>query len=147
MDRKQFLKSCGVACANGVGISILLQSCASGLHFAANEISGNYLKVLTTEFTQDKSGKPVDRKYVLVRSEELKFPIYLFKISETEYSAAWMECTHQGSELSVHGEYLSCPSHGSEFDKLGNVTSGPAQRNLRKFKTVVENQFILIQLS
>lgn len=136
-----------MACLGGLSITALLQSCTTSQHFASNEISGSYLKVLKTEFTLDKNGKAIDRKYVLVRSEKLNFPIYLSKLNENEYSAVWMECTHQGSELSAHGDYLSCPSHGSEFDKLGNVTQGPAQSNLRKFKTLIENQYILIQLS
>jgi len=147
MDRKNFLKSCGMICIGGAGISALLQSCATSQYFAKNEISGNYLNVLATEFTLDKNGAPVDRKYVLVRSEKLNFPIYLYKINTQEYSAVWMECSHQGAELSAHGEQLSCPAHGSEFDKLGNVIQGPAQTNLRKFKTIIENEVIKIQLS
>ncbi len=134
-------------CAGGVGIAALLQSCTTGQHFASSEINGSYLHVAATEFTLNKKGEAVDRRYVLVRSEKLNFPIYLYKISEQEYSAIWMECTHQGAELSAHGEHLSCPAHGSEFDKLGNVIQGPAQTNLRKFKTQVEGPIIKILLS
>jgi Rieske Fe-S protein len=83
----------------------------------------------------------------LLKADKLNYPIYLYKLSATEYSALWMECTHQGAELSAHGDYLTCPSHGSEFDKTGKVTLGPAQTNLRKFKTSVEGQYILILLS
>lgn len=147
MDRKDFLKSCGMICVGGVGIAALLQSCTTGQHFASSEISGNYLNVLATEFTLDKKGAAVDRKYVLVRSEKLNFPIYLYKINNQEYSAVWMECTHQGAELSAHGEQLSCPAHGSEFDKLGKVIQGPAQADLRKFKTIVQDGVVKIQLS
>ena len=93
------------------------------------------------------SEKNTSRQYVIVKAEQLNYPIYLHKISEFEYSAVWMECSHQNAELSAHGEYLTCPSHGSEFDKLGNVTQGPAQHSLRKFKTSLDNQYILIQLS
>lgn len=147
MNRKDFLKSCGMICVGGVGISALLQSCATGQYFAKSEVAGNYLNVLTTEFTLDKNGAAVDRKYVLVRSEKLNFPIYLYKVNAEEYSAVWMECTHQGAELSAHGEQLSCPAHGSEFDKFGHVIQGPAQNNLRKFKTLVDGGVIKIQLS
>lgn len=147
MDRKEFIKTCGMACLGTIGITSILQSCTSAQYFATNELAGNYLKVLQTEFTQNKKGETIDRKYVLVKSEKLNFPIYLSKLSDTEYSAVWMECTHQGSELSAHGDFLSCPSHGSEFDKLGNVTQGPAQANLRKFKTTIEKPYILIHLS
>ena len=147
MDRKKFIQSCGMICVGGVGIAALLQSCTTGQYFASSEINGSYLHIATTEFTLNKKGEAVDRRYVLVRSEKLNFPIYLYKISEQEYSAVWMECTHQGAELSAHGEHLSCPAHGSEFDKLGNVIQGPAQNNLRKFKTQVEGPIIKILLS
>lgn len=147
MDRKEFIKACGMACVASLGISTLLQSCASAHYYASNELSGEYLKVSTTEFTQDKKGQPINRKYVLVKSEKLQFPIYLYKLSDSDYSALWMECSHQGAELSAQGEFLTCPSHGSEFDKNGTVTQGPAQKNLRKFKTKIESEFIYIHLS
>lgn len=145
MDRKEFLKTCGMACVGGLGLS-WLQSCVPS-QYASGELSGSYLKVLETEFTQTQKGQTVDKRYVVVRSEQLKFPIYLAKISDTEYTALWMECSHQGAELSAHGDYLTCPSHGSEFDRIGNVTQGPAQTQLRKFKTSVEHPYILILLS
>ena len=135
-----------MACLGGTVLAVLLQSCA-GQYYATSAIEGSNLKISLKEFTEDKKAQPIDRKYVLVKSEKLNFPIYLFKVNERQYSALWMECSHQGSELSAHGEYLTCPSHGSEFDKFGNVTSGPASKNLRSFKTTVDTQFIYIQLS
>ena len=75
MDRKEFFKSCGLACVGGIGIAAILQSCATGQHFASSEIVGNKLNVMLTEFTLNKKGESVDRKYVLVRSEKLNFPI------------------------------------------------------------------------
>ncbi len=110
-------------------------------------MANNSLKVGKKEFTQDKNGQPIDRKYVIVKGDKLNYPIYLYKTSETEYSALWMECTHQSMELTAHGDYMTCPSHGSEFDKNGNVTQGPAQSNLRKFKTTVDSEFIYILLA
>ncbi len=140
MDRQEFLKTCGMACLASIGVASILQSCSSSQYFAKSELDGEYLKVSLTEFT-------AERKYVLVRSERLNFPIYLYQINTSEYSAVWMECTHQGAELSAHGELLTCSAHGSEFDKLGTVLQGPAQNNLRKFKTKIENQYILIHLT
>lgn len=148
MDRKEFLKTCGIACLGGTAaISTLLQSCASSYHYTHGEIDQSNLKVLKSEFTQNSKGQAVARKYILVKHDKLNYPIYLYKISEEQYSALWMECTHQGAELSSQGEYLTCPAHGSEFDKLGNVTQGPAQKNLRQFKTSTDTQYIYIQLS
>lgn len=147
MDRKDFFKSCGVICLSALSVSPLIQACTGAQYFAANELSGSYLKVHTNEFLLNKKGEKIDREFVLVKSEKLNFPIYLRKLENNVYAALWMECPHQGAELSVHGDYLSCPSHGSEFDKIGTVTIGPAQTNLRSFKTTVENSFILIHLS
>lgn len=124
MDRKEFIKTCGMFCLGTVGMSALMQSCATTHYYAANELSGQYIKVKLTEFTLNKNQQAVNRRYVLVRSEQLKFPIFLYKISNSEYSALWMECTHMGAELSAHGDYLVCPAHGSEFDKTGQVMQG-----------------------
>src|SRR6478752_5360683 len=108
MDRKDFLKTCGLVCLSGLGaMTTLLQSCVSGQYFATNELAGPYLKVAKTEFETNKKKLP-ERKSVIVKAEELKFPIYLYKVSDTEYSALWMECTHQGAELSAHGDTLTC---------------------------------------
>jgi Rieske Fe-S protein len=146
MDRKEFLKICGMTCLGGLGISTLLQSCNTH-YYAHSELSGKYVKVKRTEFTIDKNNQPVNRNYVLVRAEQLNFPIFLYKISDTEYSAVWMQCTHQGAELSAHGDQLICTAHGSEFDKTGKVLQGPAELNLRKFNTSTDIEYIYIQLS
>lgn len=131
----------------GTALASLLQSCSSGQYYASNEFTKDGIKVSKREFTHNKNGKGISRNYVFVKPEKLNFPIYLYKISENEYSALWMECSHQGAELSAHGEYLACPAHGSEFDKFGHVIQGPAINNLRTFKTVVDAQYIYIHLS
>lgn len=136
-----------MVCLGGIGLSSLLESCSTAQYYAASDMEGSYLKVAQAEFNTDRKGQPINRKFVLVKSEKLKFPIYLYKQSESEYIALWMECTHQGAELSAHGDYLTCPAHGSEFKHTGNVTQGPAQQDLRKFKTSISDQFVLIYLS
>jgi Rieske Fe-S protein len=140
MDRTEFLHTCGMACIAGLGVAGLLQSCVTSTSFAKSEVEGEYLKVLLTEFSADK-------KYVVLKPEQLNFPIYLYQVTPTAYTAVWMECTHQGAELSAHGEVLTCPAHGSEFDKTGIVLQGPAQNNLRKFKTKIDHQYVFIHLS
>lgn len=146
MERVDFLKKCGALCLGGFAISQLLQSCKTQF-YATGEMSGNNLKVKKSDFELTKDGQISYRKYILVNSDKLNFPIYLYRINENDYSALWMECSHQGAELSAHGDYLSCSAHGSEFDKNGNVTQGPAQKPLRKFPTSLEGDSILISLS
>lgn len=146
MERSEFLKKCGAFCLGGLAIPPLLQSCKS-FYYASSEISDDKLKVKKSEFRIDKNEQSTYRSYVLVNSDKLNFPIYLYRFDDNAYSALWMECSHQGAELSAHGDTLSCPAHGSEFDKNGNVTQGPAQRPLRKFATSTDNEYILISLA
>lgn len=39
-----------------------------------------------------------------------------------------LTCTHLGCRLEASGPELKCPCHGSEFDRDGNVTRGPAKK-------------------
>ena len=47
-------------------------------------------------------------------------------------------CSHLGCTVSVTERGLSCPCHGSEFDRQGRVLKGPADRALQRF--VVEER-------
>lgn len=86
------------------------------------------------------------RQYIIVTSDQLEFPIYLFRFSDNEYSALWMKCTHQGNELRASGDHLHCSAHGSEFNNKGVVAQGPAEENLRSFKVTADNEKIFIDL-
>lgn len=46
-------------------------------------------------------------------------------------------CTHLGCTVGVTAAGLSCPCHGSLFDRRGNVLKGPADRPLRRLEVVV----------
>ena len=87
------------------------------------------------------------RQYVIVRNEALEFPVYLYRFSETEFSALLMKCTHQGNELQASGDHLHCSAHGSEFNNRGIVAQGPAEENLRTFKVTSDANRIFIDLS
>ena len=43
-------------------------------------------------------------------------------------------CTHLGCTVTVTGSGLSCPCHGSRFDRQGRVLQGPADRPLSRLK-------------
>jgi cytochrome b6-f complex iron-sulfur subunit len=55
--------------------------------------------------------------------------------SGDEVYALSLICTHLGCTVNVGADRLSCPCHGSLFDKRGNVLQGPADRPLRRLKT------------
>lgn len=47
------------------------------------------------------------------------------------YLALSLVCTHLGCTVVVGADGLSCPCHGSRFDRQGRVLHGPADRPLR----------------
>ena len=71
---------------------------------------------------------PVDG--ALVFSQER---VALMREGDTVY-ALDLVCTHLGCTVTVTSSGLSCPCHGSRFDRQGRVLKGPADRTLRRLK-------------
>lgn len=145
MDRKQFLKTCGLGCLAGSTMITLLQSCSS-TQVLSKEISGSDILVPIADFEIKDNQKKEFKKHIIIQNEKLKFPICVFRFSSTDYVALLMECTHQGTELQLFGDKLQCPAHGSEFTNKGIVQAGPANANLRKFPIIIENNTLKISL-
>ena len=146
MKRRKFIRAC---CYTTVGMPILattLQSCGS-IYYAAAQKRENSLMVKKSEFIFEKKNKTVERGHVFVKTVELAFPICLHKTGEDQYTALLMSCTHRGCELNFGGGIYSCPCHGSEFSVAGEVLEGPADKNLKSFKTETDNENIYILLS
>jgi Rieske Fe-S protein len=145
VDRKTFIKTCGYSCLGATSISILLQGCVS-TKTINSPIENDNVIVPLSAFEKEKNGEKQILDYVIVQNRQLSFPIYVFRFSNTEYTALYLKCTHQGTELNAYGEKLVCSSHGSEFDNKGNVTKGPATMPLRSLSTKINAQNISISL-
>jgi len=141
VDRKKFIKTCGYACLGATFFVPLLQGCVPTRSITA-PIKGEDLLIPISSFGKD--GEAL--KYLVVNNSQLQYPIYVFRFSETDYTALYMQCTHQGNELTAYGEKLVCSAHGSEFDNKGEITNGPALSPLRAFQTKLDDQNILISL-
>lgn len=146
MNRKDFLKTCGVALVGLPFASTILSSCQS-IYYATSKIVDNRIVVPLSEFEIIKKKGKAYRDFVMVRTSNQDFPICLYKTADNHYVASLMKCTHRGCELNVGGGIYSCPCHGSEFNTNGNVLEGPADEDLKTFKTYIENENIYIQLS
>ena len=145
MDRKEFIKSCGFACIAIPGMAVMMQGC-SLTKMLNGQIAGDNLIVPLSEF-EIKKGKEIQfKKYLVVQNDILQYPVCIYRFNENEYSALWMRCTHQGTELQVFGEKLQCPAHGSEFNNRGGVQDGPADVKLRTFPVTIENNQLKISL-
>lgn len=146
MHRKDFIKTCGIVCLGGGTLATLLQSCGTGSYIAKTKLNENTIELKKSEFIEIKNENKYDRKYVLVKSEKLAFPVCVFKQNENEYTALYMQCTHRGCELKPGGNFLLCPCHGSEFTNKGVVQNPPAENNLKQFEITTDNENIYIRL-
>jgi len=145
MNRRGFVRLACVACAGFPAASSLLTGCQP-LHYVTGTLTTEGILLSPLEFLDPGATSGEYRKYIIVRNDRLEYPICLYRLSTTEYSALLMQCTHQGTELQAGGDRLHCPAHGSEFDQRGNVTQGPAETGLRVFQVAADDKRILIQL-
>lgn len=146
MNRKEFIKTCGLTCLGGATFVAVLEGCASTNYFAQTSQSDNQIAISKSEFINITKGKTMNRKYVLVRHDKFSFPICVYKLSEEKYSALLMQCTHKGCELQPSGDYLVCPCHGSEFSNQGIVQNPPAELNLQTFKINTDNENVYLHI-
>jgi Rieske Fe-S protein len=145
VNRKDFIKNCGYACMGGGTMFLLLNGCTT-TRAVSSQIVGDNLTIPLSDFEIKSGDKKQYKKYVVVQNDRLQYPVCIYRFSELEYTALWMQCTHQGTELQVFGDKLQCPAHGSEFDSKGNVSNGPADRHLRTFPVVIKNNHLSISL-
>ncbi len=145
MNRKQFIKTCGMACLGGLSLGLLAESCISSSRLSST-IKGDDLIIPLTHFSKGGADKAIYRSYVIVHHELLQYPVCVYRISAQEYCALWMKCTHQGAELTAFGDKLVCAAHGSEFNNRGEVNSAPAQIPLRRFPVTIANDHLKISL-
>jgi cytochrome b6-f complex iron-sulfur subunit len=143
VNRKEFIKTCGVAWVGSAFLPIL-PGCGTSVYFAKSSLTENLLAIPKSEFLIEKKNK--FRRYVLTKSGKFNFPVYIFRFSGDNYSALLLECTHKSCELEPHGEYIACPCHGSEFSNRGVVQNPPAEKNLITFKTTTDNENIYVHL-
>lgn len=145
LNRKDFLKSCAFACVKGVALATLFQSCKNSKSIIGTIIESN-IHIDLSEFIITKNNITSFRKQLIIQNENIKYPISVFRLSEYEYKAIYLECTHQGAELQVFGDKIHCPIHGAEFNNKGEVEIGPAESNLRIFPCSINNNQIIISL-
>ena len=144
MNRKEFISACTFTCIGALGLGPLMQACSPAQYLQVKK-EGDKLRLARRVFIRNEEGR--HRRYVLVKSEELANPIIVYRFSEDDYSALLLRCTHQGTELSVNGDLLSCAAHGSEFGTRGEVVQGPAEENLKSFKIETDSEHIYIRLA
>ena len=145
MDRRKFIQTSCTACLSVTVLAGLFSSCTP-TRYIAGKLNNDGLLVNKEEFSINNNGASGYRSYIIIRNDSLKYPVCVYRFSDTEYTALWMQCTHQGAVLNATGDALQCPAHGSEFTNRGIVTNGPADKNLKTFPVTVNNNEIFIDL-
>ncbi len=147
MNRRKFIKSTCLTCAGSVGAIWLLQACKATKQVSNFTYSQNKISIPKSEFITVKKGKTIQRKFIVIKPENLLFPIAVYKLNDNDYNASLLQCSHQGCELSPYETTMVCPCHGAEFNTKGEVTQGPAEINLKTFITTCDNDTIYIQIN
>ncbi len=141
MNRKTFLKQSCFACMSTSFLLSALESCTA-VKYTTGKLTDKGILVSLDDFM---SGDKV-LSYIIIRNDELQFPICIYRLDANNYSALFMQCSHQGAELQVSGDRLVCPAHGSEFDKQGHAMQAPAAGDLRKFPVAISDNSLFIDL-
>lgn len=142
MDRKSFIKNSCITCIGVAFGGALLEGCV-GTKYVAGIMNDNGILLDLKEF--DRKNK-TPHPYIIIRHDDLKYPICVYRIDADKYSALLMSCTHQCVELQVSGDQLTCPAHGSEFNKYGQVMQAPAAEPLRTFPVSVTSGQLFIDM-
>jgi len=145
MNRRKFLQNSCAACLSATALSGIFSSCQA-TRYITGSLGNDGITIDSNEFAIKGGNKDNYRSFLIVRNEALQYPICVYRFSETEYSALWMSCTHQGAELQASGDRLQCTAHGSEFTIHGKVSNGPADRDLRSFPVTINNGQLFIDL-
>ena len=143
MNRRDFIEKTCTACLSITALSSVLSACQT-THYISGKIGKDGITISLTDFITGTKNNPAYRSFLIVRNDALQFPICVYRKDNTEYTALWMRCSHQGTELQVSGDSMICTAHGSEFNNKGQVISGPADQNLRKFPvSIIENELFI----
>lgn len=145
MDRRDFIKNTCTACLSVTVLSSLVSGCTPTQYISGRVVKDG-IAVNKDQFKIRQKGGTAYSSFIIVRNDILQYPICIYRFSDSEYSALWMKCAHQGAELQASGDVLQCPAHGSEFNNKGMVTSGPASSNLRTFPVTATNNELFIDL-
>src|SRR6202012_4543838 len=129
----------------------LCLAAGSGMLIGSLASCGAALPTYKTAVTDNKVSVPVNlfanADFQLVQPKNMYYNIGLKKEKDGTYTALLLRCTHADNQLTPTGNGFRCNLHGSAFDKEGNVTNGPAERPLTRYKTEVVSNQIIIHLS
>jgi Rieske Fe-S protein len=139
MNRKDFIKASCNFCLLRTAAMLLpnLTGCSPSYSVFSTEKKNNELQLPLTLF--DKS--PLQ----IVRVKGINYDIAVHK-KENDFTALLLRCTHAENEVLPDRNGYSCSLHGSRFNESGKVIKGPAETSLKKYKTTISNNYLIITI-
>ncbi|MDH3732010.1 MAG: Rieske (2Fe-2S) protein [Gemmatimonadota bacterium] len=126
-ERREFVQISACA-ALGTG----LVGCAS-LAVVSVPTGGGRARLVLRDYPQLAS----PGGYLRVQPDDLPHHLLVFAGDAGEFTVVSPVCTHRQCIVSVAGPRLVCPCHGSEYERDGTVTMGPAERRLDRYPAEV----------
>lgn len=139
MDRRTYIKNACTLCIGGgmLGLIQSLEGC-SAIDLYKTQAINNRVNLPLSLFN--------DVKFRLIRVKSEEFDIGVIKLENNAFTAFQLRCTHANNGLVFTGKNFICNLHGSVFSLNGQVTKGPAEKNLEAFITEVSNEELLIYI-
>lgn len=146
--RKSVYAGCVAACGSLMAVGCSGQDDGSGSGDGGASEPGSSaeprlrLSLEDAEFQELK--QPGGMARVPVEGE--KYPLIVFRASESGAIALSARCPHQGCEVQPPRDgRLRCPCHASEFAVTGQKLSGPAPNGLDTYEAEVDEDSITIR--
>jgi Rieske Fe-S protein len=139
MERRAFIKSSCNICllgASGFLLSQLAVSCSPAYSIYKADVINDDIQIPLSSFGPSN--------FQIVRPKGWYYDIALRKKEDASYEALLLKCTHQDNQLTPSGSGYGCSLHGSQFNKDGRVTKGPAERPLKEYAISISKDHLII---
>ncbi len=125
-----------------IGLGAIAISAVGSIALTAQFLSPNVLREPSLKF---KAGSPEDYPpgSVTLHKEQ---QVFIVRANEGYFYSLSAVCTHLGCIANWKSEegIVTCPCHGSKFDREGKVITGPAPRSMPRFSITQDEQGNLI---
>lgn len=139
MERRDFLKKAGGACAAAILSASLLEACTTAaLSLYRVSPANGLVSIPLTAFA--------DSNVKVVRVNSYNYDIAVLKQPSGDYLALLLMCTHAGQALTKTGSGYFCPLHGSRFSATGEVLKAPADEPLKHLEVKQDAQNLIVKL-
>lgn len=142
MQRRNFLQStCNFCMLAATGYLLpTLSSCSPAA-----------LKAMQTDVANNQIVLPLSSLsptgLQIIHPKRSFYNIAIVKQPDETYIALLLQCTHQENQLATTANGYTCSLHGSQFNKEGKVTHGPATEPLQRYQTRIENGQLIIHIT